>query len=165
MRPLEFLGQMYRTTIVTVGARGVNALSVVYWLPQCIAIDHSWIGLKRLTIPAVFSEAMDHSWIGLKRLTTHPVFNEARLCVWTRILCHNTSLVCTATQTHFSIQFWVLQSYYWWLFFLKYNCAIKKSTILTLAVTLLENMGICSRFFSEWNPLSERLLWFLWMEC
>ena len=55
----------------------INALPVVYWPPQCIAIDHSSIGLQRLT--------------------KQPMFNEAQLCVWKRILRHNTSLVCTAT--------------------------------------------------------------------
>ena len=55
----------------------INALPVVYWPPKCIAIDHSSIGLKRLTIQSMF--------------------NEVWLCVWTRILRHKTSEVCTAT--------------------------------------------------------------------
>ena len=51
-----------------------NALPLVYWPPHGIAIDHSSIGLKRLTIQLVF--------------------NEAWLCVVLRFLRHNT---CTAT--------------------------------------------------------------------
>ena len=54
-----------------------NTLLLVYWPPHGIAIDHSSIGLKRLTIQLVFIEA----W----------------LCVVMRFLHHNTSQVCTAT--------------------------------------------------------------------
>ena len=54
-----------------------NALPLVYWSSHGIAIDHSSIGLKRLTI--------------------QPVFNGAWLCVVLRYLHHNTSQVCTAT--------------------------------------------------------------------
>ena len=54
-----------------------NILLLVYWPPHGIAIDHSSIGLKRLTIQLVFIEA----W----------------LCVVMRFLHHNTSQVCTAT--------------------------------------------------------------------
>ena len=54
-----------------------NALLLVYWPPHGIAIDHSSIGLKRLTIQLVF--------------------NEACLCVLVRLLHHNTSEVCTVT--------------------------------------------------------------------
>ena len=64
----------------------INALPVVYWPPQCIAIDHSSIGLKRLTI--------------------QPVFNEAWLCVLTRILSYITSIVCTATLKCSSVKPW-----------------------------------------------------------
>ena len=54
-----------------------NALPLVYWPPHGIVIDHSSIGLKRLTIQLVF--------------------NEAWLCVVLRFLRHNMSQVCTAT--------------------------------------------------------------------
>ena len=54
-----------------------NTLLLVYWPPHGIAIDHSSIGLKSLTIQLVFIEA----W----------------LCVVMRFLHHNTSQVCTAT--------------------------------------------------------------------
>ena len=54
-----------------------NTLLLVYWPPHGIAIDHSSIRLKRLTIQLVFIEA----W----------------LCVVMRFLHHNTSQVCTAT--------------------------------------------------------------------
>ena len=54
-----------------------NILLLVYWPPHGIAIAHSSIGLKRLTIQLVFIEA----W----------------LCVVMRFLHHNTSQVCTAT--------------------------------------------------------------------
>ena len=53
------------------------ALLLVNWPPQCIAIDHTSIMLKRVTIQLVVSEA--------------------RLSVLTRFSCHNTSQVCTAT--------------------------------------------------------------------
>ena len=55
----------------------INALTVVYWPLQYIAIDCSSIGLKRLTI--------------------QPMFNEIWFSVLRRILHHNTSEVCTAT--------------------------------------------------------------------
>ena len=55
----------------------IHALLLVYWPSHGIAIDHSSIGLKRLTIQLVF--------------------NEAWLCVVVRFLHHNTSQVCTAT--------------------------------------------------------------------
>ena len=51
----------------------INALPVVKWPPQCIAIDLSSIGLKRLII--------------------QPVLNEAWLCVWTRILHYSTCVL------------------------------------------------------------------------
>ena len=54
-----------------------NALLLVYGLPHGIAIDHSSIRLKKLTIQLVF--------------------NEAWLCVLVRFLCYNASQVCTAT--------------------------------------------------------------------
>ena len=53
------------------------ALLLVNWPPQCIAIDHTSIGLKRVTIQLVVSEA--------------------RLSVLMRFSRHNTSQVCTAT--------------------------------------------------------------------
>ena len=55
----------------------IHALLLVYWPSHGIAIDHSSIGLKRLTIQLVF--------------------NEAWLCVLARFSRHNTSQVCTAT--------------------------------------------------------------------
>ena len=55
----------------------INELPVVYWPPQCIAIEHSSIGLKRLTI--------------------QPVFNKGRLCVLMMVLRHKTSEVWTVT--------------------------------------------------------------------
>ena len=54
-----------------------NTLLLVYWPPHGIAIDHSSIVLKRLTIQLVFIEA----W----------------LCVVMRFLHHKMSQVCTAT--------------------------------------------------------------------
>ena len=54
-----------------------NALLLVNWPPQCIAIDHSSIGLQRITIQLLV--------------------NEVWLCVLTSLLHHNTSQVCTAT--------------------------------------------------------------------
>ena len=54
-----------------------NTLLLVYWPPRGIAMDHSSISLKRLTIQLVFIEA----W----------------LCVVMIFLHHNTSQVCTAT--------------------------------------------------------------------
>ena len=54
-----------------------NALLLVNWPSQCIAIDHSSIGLKRMTIQLLV--------------------NEVWLCVLTSLLHHNTSQVCTAT--------------------------------------------------------------------
>ena len=58
-----------------------NTLLLVYWPPHGIAIDHSSIGLRRLTIQLVFIEA----W----------------LCVVMRFLHRNTSQVWTATLKEF----------------------------------------------------------------
>ena len=55
------------------------ALLLDNWPPQCIAIDHTSIGLKRVTIQLVVSEACRS--------------------VLTRFSRHNTSQVCTATLT------------------------------------------------------------------
>ena len=65
-----------------------KALLLVYWPPHSIAIYHSSIGLKKLTIQLVFIEA----W----------------LCVVMRFLHHNTSEVCTATLIfYFLVILWV----------------------------------------------------------
>ena len=53
------------------------ALLLVNWPPQCIATDHTSIGLKRVTIQLVVSEVC--------------------CSVFTRFSHHNTSQVCTAT--------------------------------------------------------------------
>ena len=57
-----------------------TCIAMVYWPSHSIAIDHSSIGLKRLTIQLVF--------------------NEAWLCVLVRFLHHNMSQVRTATLSY-----------------------------------------------------------------